>query len=96
MLFGLEENRLPVGYPPGGLVSPFVVSRPAWLTGEAALHGGADPKPRPPSWEDRPLIFFAGHVPKLSISTTRYRLWERLRREPNVTTLSTTINCTIG
>jgi len=71
------------------LVSPFVVSRPAWLT-------GAEPPPPAPPWASRGLIFFAGHIPKRYISTTRYELWRQLRNEPNVTAVSSTLSCTYG
>lgn len=70
--------------------SPFVISAPAWLVGTA---------PPPPSlpWARRKLLFFAGHVPKLSIDRTRFVLWTALRHHRSrVTIASHTINCTIG
>lgn len=74
-------------------VSPYVVSRPDWLVGLSM------PPQRLRAWSERPLLFMAGHMPKLYISPTsptRYRIWKQVRNEPNVTMLSSTINCTIG
>ena len=50
------------------------------------------------AWAARaPLLFFAGHVPKLYLGQTqRYELWRQLRREPGVRAISSTINCTVG
>ena len=55
--------------------------------------GLAPPTPR---WEERKLIFIAGHTPKLSQSATRYLLWKQLRRSPHVTALSSTIGCNVA
>ena len=71
------------------VVAPFVVSRPPWLVGEA-------PSPPAPPWLARKLLFFAGHVPKLTISKIRYLLWRQLRRSEHATTVSHTAACTIG
>ena len=40
-------------------LTPLVVSRPAWLVGEAA------PPYAPVAWEARKLLFMSGHAPKL-------------------------------
>ena len=76
---------------------PFVVSRPPWLVGAA----GSEPPPAvsrasKTAWSARRLLFFTGHVPKLYINPTRYHIWRQVRREPGVTALSATINCTVG
>ena len=76
---------------------PFVVSRPPWLVGAA----GAEPpaavsRASQTAWSARRLLFFTGHVPKLYINPTRYHIWRQVRREPGVTALSATINCTVG
>ena len=47
-------------------------------------------------WSERPLLFFAGHMPKLYISRTRYHLWRQLHDDPRATVHSYDINCTIG
>ena len=69
--------------------TPFVVPRHsvAWRTALATA--------RTP-WASRKLLLFAGHVPKLYLSTTRYRLWRQLHDDPRVTTQSHSINCTVG
>lgn len=74
------------------VVAPFVLSRPPWLVDPA----GSWPRPRTVPWNDRKLLFFAGHVPKLYIKPIRYKIWRQIRRWPNVTAISATINCTIG
>ena len=74
---------------PETIVSPFVVSRPAWLVGDA----------EPPvvvPWAERKVLFFAGHVPKLYQSIVRYLIWKQLRPDPRVTAHSWTIQCTVG
>ena len=72
------------------LVVPFVVTRPRWLVDERV------PGPSTLPWAERKLLFFAGHVPKLFQSKTRYLLWKQLRRDPRATTHSWTIQCTVG
>ena len=47
-------------------------------------------------WQQRKLLFFAGHIPKLYIRPTRYQIWRQLRRVPNVTLLSSTLYCGYG
>ena len=73
------------------IVTPFVVSKPPWLVGSAAA--GA---PAAVPWDERELLFFAGHIPKLYIRPTRYQIWRQLRRVPNVTLLSSTLLCGYG
>ena len=73
------------------LISPFVISRPDWLTGLT----------EPPAsvvvgWRTRKLLIFAGHVPKLTNRPHRYLLWRQLHNDRRVTTQSHSINCTIG
>ena len=70
------------------LVSPFVISHPAWLV------SGRLRSPLP--WDERPLLFFGGLVSKLYFAPLRYRLWKQLRNEPRATTQSHTINCSVG
>ena len=77
-----------------GVLAPFVVSRPAWLTGSSPL--GAPGVPRRVPWDERKLLFFLGHVPKLYIEPTRHRIWSQVRRLPQVTALSGTLNCSVG
>ena len=77
-----------------GVLAPFVVSRPAWLTGSLPL--GAPAAPRRVPWDERKLLFFLGHVPKLYIEPTRHRIWSQVRRLPQVTALSGTLNCSVG
>jgi len=72
-------------------ITPYVVSQPPWLAGVA----GSSPPPTP-RWEDRKLLFIAGHTPKLTQSATRYLLWKQLRRCPHVTVMSSTIGCNIA
>ncbi|KAL3910907.1 MAG: hypothetical protein SGPRY_008890 [Prymnesium sp.] len=74
------------------VIAPFVLSRPAWLVGRNSVKQA----PRVVPWHDRKLLFFAGHVPKLYIKPTRYFIWKQIRRWPNVTAISATINCTVG
>jgi hypothetical protein len=73
------------------IVSPAVVARPAWLTGEST---SSMPKLRP--WSARKLLFFAGHIPKLYINKMRYRLWVQLHDVPGVTCVSSSVACTVG
>ena len=74
-------------------VSPFVVSEPRWLVDPA----GAAQLPETPSWSARvKLLFFSGHVPKLSINPTRYRIWHQIKSDPRVTAFSHTLNCSVG
>ena len=42
------------------------------------------------------LLLSVTQVPKLYINPTRYLIWKQIRRQPGVTALSATINCTIG
>ena len=73
-----------------GVLVPYVVSQPAWLVGQQAAAVA-------PEWHRRKLLFFAGHVPKLYLSDTRYLLWDAYRKqEEQVTILSPTIGCTVG
>ena len=70
---------------------PYVVSRPAWLVGDAA------PPYVPVAWEARKLLFMSGHVPKLFNSAVRYLLWKGLHASPHLATVrSSTIGCNIG
>ena len=88
------------------VVSPFVVSRPPWLVGAGATTGAstaivatsaAGPaQPVAVAWHARKLVFFAGHVPKPYIRPTRYLLWRQGRRDPRVTTVSSTLSCQVG
>ena len=48
------------------------------------------------AWHARKLVFFAGHVPKPYIRPTRYLLWRQGRRDPRVTTVSSTLSCQVG
>lgn len=73
-------------------VVPFVLSRPAWLLGDAPVP--ADFVPRAP-WAMRTLLFFAGHVPKLYVSSTRYLLWRAWRRDPRVSVFTKDIACAL-
>mmetsp|Transcript_15598 Transcript_15598/g.37420 ORF Transcript_15598/g.37420 Transcript_15598/m.37420 type:complete len:480 (+) Transcript_15598:334-1773(+) len=86
-LFLLDHHALKLD-PRRMIVSPAVVARPAWLLEPAS----------PPlvAWSSRPLLFFAGHIPKLFVSRSRYRIWEQLVGVPNVTSLSSTLPCTVG
>ena len=63
--------------PQDGVV-PFVLSRPAWLLGDAPVPSELLPST---PWASRKLVLFAGHVPKLYINPTRYLLWRAWRRE---------------
>ena len=71
------------------VVTPYVVSRPPWLVGDA-------PPPPAVAWADRKLLFFSGHVPKPFNSRVRYQAWKATRRSADATVFSSTINCTIG
>lgn len=61
------------------IVVPHVTSSPCWLVGSCA--GGPEPSPR----SSRALLFFAGRVPKRSISPLRARLAESLWNRTGVT-----------
>lgn len=75
-----------------GVLAPFVVAKPAWLTAPLGALGA----PRRVPWAERKLLFFLGHVPKLYIEPTRYRIWSQVQRLPLVTALSGTLNCSVG
>ena len=45
--------------------------------------------------ESSPLLFFAGHVPKLYLAPLRYEIWRQVRDMADVTAISGTINCTV-
>ena len=77
------------------VLAPFVLSRPWWLVGGPRGPNDAD-KPTLVPWNERKLLFFAGHVPKVYIRPTRYLIWRQVRRHPGVTAISATLNCTIG
>ena len=74
----------------GLVVAPFAITQPTWLT------EGRASTPHPTLWANRPLLFFGGHVPKLYVSTLRYKLWRQLRNEPRVTTQSLSLPCSVG
>ena len=84
VLMGAEPPALTV-------ISPFVVSKPAWLVGAAPRRTS-----KHVAWAERKLIFTAGHVPKIYISSTRYSIWRQLRTVPRTTAISPTLNCTVG
>ncbi|KAL3918444.1 MAG: hypothetical protein SGPRY_006017, partial [Prymnesium sp.] len=73
---------------------------PSWLVGEAAAGGegggGGRPWENRMEWSRRKLLIFAGHVPKLYISSLRYHLWRQLRELPSATVVSSTLACTVG
>ena len=74
----------------GTFVGPAMVARPAWLTG---VGGG----PKPPVWDARKLIFFAGHIPKLYLNKLRWNIYRQLASDPlTATCVSSTIACTVG
>ena len=82
-----------------GVLSPFVVAQPDWLTARPGGTLGASLSAAGPSrvpWAARELLFFLGHVPKLYIDPTRYHIWRQVRQLPNVTALSGTLNCSVG
>ena len=68
---------------PYDAVVPLALASPSWLVGAEA----APPWPLAP-WATRQLLFFAGHVPKLYISATRYKLWRQLYNRTGVTAVS--------
>ena len=77
---------------PFDVVVPLALSSPDWLVGYAHA---LPPELLP--WTSRKLLFFGGHVPKLYVSQTRFRLWQQLRQhDSDVTVISSTINCTVG
>ena len=51
-------------------LTPYVVSRPAWLVGDA-------PPPPTPPWAERKALFFSGHVPKVLINPLRLFTYRR-------------------
>ena len=89
---GLAENDRTI-------VAPAVISRgPAWLIKgtDAERAHQADTDALLP-WEHRKVLFFAGHTPKLHNGRRlRFQIWQQLRSEPNVTCVSSTLNCTLG
>jgi hypothetical protein len=74
-------------------VVPFVLSRPAWLLGDAPVPAAFESSV---PWTSRPLLFFAGHVPKLYVSATRYYLWRAFRRDERVSVYTKDIACTLS
>ena len=46
-------------------------------------------------WRSRPLLFFAGHTPKLHINPLRYHLLTQLHGRPGVFSRSSTVGCTV-
>ena len=86
----LREEIGPYEHTDRNIVSPFLVSKPRWLVGD-------DPMPfQLKRWDERKLIFFAGHVPKPYLRDTRYCLWRQMRNDPRATVLSPTLYCTVG
>lgn len=89
------------------VVSPFVVASPEWLV---ARNGPSHPLVPTVDWADRKLLFFAGHIPKLYISPTRYKIWSALRKasversgallrhlhSDSITLASSSLLCTVG
>lgn len=76
--------------------TPFVLpDEPTWLT-TPEPSGGETGQLGTLHWSERRLLFFAGHMPKLYISRTRYLLWLQLIKDPRATVHSYDINCTIG
>lgn len=79
-------------------VLPYVLSRPEL---KADGSNGVPPllaaiaKAMPP-WPDRKLLYFVGHVPKVTINPTRFFIWWQLHREADVTIRSHTMHCTVG
>ena len=80
------------------LVMPAVLTRPRWL-----VDGGERGTPPPAirallshNWDQRRLLFFPGHIPKLYVSRRRFDIWNQLRSHPLVTSTSHTLNCTVG
>lgn len=76
------------------VVAPPVLTGRRWLS--ATPTPGPPPfSPRDRTWAEAPLLFFAGHVPRLHISPLRYRLWRQLHAQPEVIAVSSTLNCTV-
>ena len=74
------------------VVAPHVFTGRPWLAPDA----GPTAAITEADWRSRPLLFFAGHMPKLHVSPLRYRIWRQLRTHTGVTALSNTVNCTLG
>ena len=72
------------------VLSPFAITGPDWL-----LNRTRSP-PSGPGKAPGKLLFFAGNIPKLYLSRTRYTLWRALRNDARVTALSSTLRCTVG
>ncbi|KAL1499406.1 hypothetical protein AB1Y20_011611 [Prymnesium parvum] len=87
-----------MGAEPEGLtvIAPFVVSRPPWLVAGRDSTRTHHFPPLPLKWAERKLIFMAGHVPKVYISTTRYLIWRQLRTQSDATVISSSLNCSVG
>lgn len=47
-------------------------------------------------WNERRLVFFVGHLPKVHIARARFDVWRQIRNDPRATTKSHSGNCTIG
>jgi len=77
----------------GDVVAPPVLAGSQWLATASGDTGGESSSS---SWRHAPLLFFAGHTPKLHINPLRYHLWRQLHVRPGVTALSSTLNCTVG
>ena len=79
-------------------VMPYVQSKPELAV---TAHGKPSPMLREvarnlPAWAQRPLLFFVGHVPKVTISATRWNIWAAVHNEKDVTTRSHSVHCTVG
>ena len=77
---------------------PYVQSKPELAV---TAHGKPSPMLREvarnlPAWAQRPLLFFVGHVPKVTISATRWNIWAAVHNEKDVTTRSHSVHCTVG
>ena len=83
----VRQQADPIGR--GDVVVPSVVRGLARLTSTGATQLA-------PSWRERKLLFFAGHIPKLFVSRVRYAVWRQLRRSKHATTWSHSLGCTVA
>lgn len=71
------------------IVVPFSISKPAWLVGLDFS------QPRTDDWLARKAFFMAGHIPKLHISSLRYRVYAQLKARADATAFATGSNVSV-
>ena len=78
------------------VIVPHVLASPGWLVDDAAARGSAPALAREVShllkpWAEQKLVFFAGHIPHLFISSLRFHVWRQLHTDPRATVVQRTL-----